>query len=129
MGIIRNQSIKNSISFYIGMSIGAVNTVLIFPNVFNDQPEHWGLLSLLSSLCYFNRCFFFFRYPENFYSFLSSNSGKRTVLSFEFDNPLVWLLTLLFRLLVFKRGIIFIIKRKPSFTREFLLHLFACIFY
>ena len=47
MGVIRNQSIKNSASFYIGMTIGAVNTILIYPNVFNDQPEHWGLLSIL----------------------------------------------------------------------------------
>ena len=47
MGVIREQSIKNSISFYIGMAIGAVNTVLIYPNVFKNQPEHWGLLTIL----------------------------------------------------------------------------------
>ena len=44
MGIIRNQSIKNSISFYVGMAIGAINTILVYPNVFKDQPDHWGLL-------------------------------------------------------------------------------------
>ena len=47
MGIVRNQSIKNSISFYIGMSIGAVNTILIYPNVFKDNPEHFGLIQVL----------------------------------------------------------------------------------
>ena len=47
MGVIRNQSIKNSISFYIGMSIGAVNTILIYPNVFKDNPEHFGLIQVL----------------------------------------------------------------------------------
>ncbi|MDG1349374.1 MAG: oligosaccharide flippase family protein [Flavobacteriales bacterium] len=47
MGVIRNQSIKNSISFYIGMAIGAVNTVLIYPNVFKDNPEHFGLIQIL----------------------------------------------------------------------------------
>ena len=47
MGIVRNQSIKNSISFYIGMAIGAINIILIYPNVFKEQPEHWGLLSIL----------------------------------------------------------------------------------
>ena len=47
MGVIKNQSIKSSISLYIGLAIGALNTVLIFPYVFNDQPEYWGLLQLL----------------------------------------------------------------------------------
>lgn len=47
MGIVRNQSIKNSISFYIGMAIGAINTVIIYPNVFNDHPEHFGLIQIL----------------------------------------------------------------------------------
>ena len=47
MGIVRNQSIKNSISFYIGMAIGAINTVIIYPNVFKDNPEHFGLIQIL----------------------------------------------------------------------------------
>ena len=47
MGIIRNQSIKNSISFYIGMVIGAINTVIIYPNVFKDNPEYYGLIQIL----------------------------------------------------------------------------------
>ena len=47
MGIVRNQSIKNSISFYIGMAIGAINTVVIYPNVFNDYPEHLGLIQII----------------------------------------------------------------------------------
>ena len=48
MGIVRNQSIKNSISFYIGMAIGAINTVIIYPNVFKDNPEHFGLIQIVS---------------------------------------------------------------------------------
>ena len=49
MGIVRNQSIKNSISFYIGMAIGAINIVIIYPNVFKDNPEHFGLIQILLS--------------------------------------------------------------------------------
>ena len=37
MGIVREQSVKNSISFYIGMVVGAINTVIIYPNVFKDN--------------------------------------------------------------------------------------------
>ena len=47
MGIVRNQSIKNSISFYIGMVIGAINTVIIYPNAFDEYPEHFGLIQIL----------------------------------------------------------------------------------
>ena len=47
MGIVRKQSIMSSISFYIGMAIGAINTVIIYPNVFNDYPEHFGLIQII----------------------------------------------------------------------------------
>ena len=47
MGIVREQSVKNSISFYIGMAVGAINTVIIYPNVFKDNPEHFGLIQIL----------------------------------------------------------------------------------
>ena len=47
MGIVRNQSIKNSISFYFGMGIGAINTIFIYPNVFKDNPEQFGLIQIL----------------------------------------------------------------------------------
>tara|TARA_Y100000813_G_scaffold177612_1_gene144217 strand:- start:1381 stop:2850 length:1470 start_codon:yes stop_codon:yes gene_type:complete len=49
MGIIRTQSIKNSINFYLGILLGAVNTILVFPFVFEANPEYWGLLQLLVS--------------------------------------------------------------------------------
>ena len=39
MGIIKTQSIKNSLSLYIGVVIGAINTILVFPFVFEENPE------------------------------------------------------------------------------------------
>jgi len=47
MGIVRKQSIRNALSSYIGIILGAINTILIFPNVFNDQPDHWGLIQIV----------------------------------------------------------------------------------
>jgi hypothetical protein len=47
MGIVRKQSIKNAMNSYIGIILGAINTILIFPNVFYNQPEHWGLIQLI----------------------------------------------------------------------------------
>ena len=49
MGIIRTQSIKNSLTLYLGVVVGAVNTILIFPFVFEEHPEYWGLIQILVS--------------------------------------------------------------------------------
>ena len=49
MGVIIKQSINNSINIYIGIIIGAINTILIFPYVFESNPEYWGLLQILVS--------------------------------------------------------------------------------
>ncbi|MFA5011635.1 MAG: polysaccharide biosynthesis C-terminal domain-containing protein [Ignavibacteria bacterium] len=45
MGIIRTQSIKNSIFSYIGVLLGYINLILLFPNYFTT--EQFGLIQLL----------------------------------------------------------------------------------
>ena len=47
MGVIVNQSIRNTFSYYIGMIIGAVNTVILYPLIFNNNPEYLGLIQIL----------------------------------------------------------------------------------
>ena len=47
MGVVRLQSIKNSVSFYLGMAIGAINTVFIYPYAFEDNPEYFGLIQVI----------------------------------------------------------------------------------
>ena len=47
MGVVKSQSIKSSISLYTGIAVGAINTIFIFPHVFENQPDHWGLVQLL----------------------------------------------------------------------------------
>tara|TARA_B110000240_G_C13486001_1_gene447433 strand:- start:528 stop:1982 length:1455 start_codon:yes stop_codon:yes gene_type:complete len=69
VGVIRNQSIKNSISFYIGMSIGAVNTILIYPNVFKDNPEHFGLIQILIAYAIVVSTFTTLGIPKTFVKF------------------------------------------------------------
>ena len=76
MGIVRNQSIKNSISFYIGMSIGAVNTILIYPNVFKDNPEHFGLIQVLVAYAIVISTFTTVGVPTTFMRFFPSIKEK-----------------------------------------------------
>ena len=48
MGIVRNQAIKNSFFSYIGVALGYVNLILLFPNFFST--EQFGLIQLLISV-------------------------------------------------------------------------------
>ena len=50
MGIVIRQSIKTSIVSYIGMALGYVNTLLLFPYVLN--PEQIGLMRLLLDIAF-----------------------------------------------------------------------------
>ena len=46
MGVVKSQSIK-FYQLYTGIAVGAINTIFIFPHVFENQPDHWGLVQLL----------------------------------------------------------------------------------
>lgn len=58
MGVIQSQSFKNTIFGYLGLAIGYVNFVLLYPNFF--KAEEFGLLQLLMavSLVYSQISFF-----------------------------------------------------------------------
>ena len=47
MGIVINQSIRSTFSYYLGMVIGALNTVILYPLIFNNNPEYLGLIQIL----------------------------------------------------------------------------------
>lgn len=47
MGIVAKQSIYNSVTSYLGIFIGAVNTIVLFPNVFS--ADEFGLTRVLGA--------------------------------------------------------------------------------
>ena len=89
MGIVRNQSIKNSISFYIGMVIGAVNTVIIYPNVFEDKPEHFGLIQILIAYAIVVSTFTTFGTPKTFVKFFPTIKEKGQLYFLSIITPLI----------------------------------------
>ena len=89
MGIVRNQSIKNSISFYIGMVIGAVNTVIIYPNVFEDKPEHLGLIQILIAYAIVVSTFTTFGTPKTFVKFFPTIKEKGQLYFLSIITPLI----------------------------------------
>lgn len=50
MGIIKNQSIQNSILIYIGICLGFISTIYLYPNILT--PEEYGLTRLLLSVAF-----------------------------------------------------------------------------
>ena len=73
MGIIRTQSIKNSLTLYLGVVVGAVNTILIFPFVFEEHPEYWGLIQILVSYSIIFSSFSHLGSPNIIIRFFSKN--------------------------------------------------------
>ena len=89
MGIIKKQSISNSIIFYIGMFIGAINTILVYPNVFNEQPEHWGLIQLLVAYAMVISTFSSFGFPKVLIKFFPIFKDKSSLIGISFLLPSV----------------------------------------
>lgn len=50
MGIVRNQAIKNSFFSYIGVALGYVNVIMLFPAFFTS--EQFGLINLMTSVAF-----------------------------------------------------------------------------
>ena len=82
MGIIKKQSIHNSISLYIGIFIGSVNTILIYPFVFESNPEYWGLLQILVSYSVIFSTFSHLGSPNILLRFFPQIKDKSQLLSF-----------------------------------------------
>ena len=49
MGVVIKQSIWNSFYTYLGLVIGAINTLFLFPYAFEDSMEYYGLIQTMLS--------------------------------------------------------------------------------
>ena len=128
MGVIRNQSIKNSISFYIGMSIGAVNTILIYPNAFNDQPEHWGLLSILVAYATLIGTFSSLGIPKTFIRFFPAIKEKGQLYFLSLVTPLFGFIISCLGYWVFKEELFVLLNASPLLQENF-FYIFLLVFF
>jgi len=119
MGIVRNQSIKNSISFYIGMAIGAINTVIIYPNVFNDHPEHFGLIQILIAYAILVSTFTTFGIPKTFVRFFPVIKEKGQLYFLSLIIPLLGFILSLLVYFLFKQQIFELLNASPLLKDNF----------
>ena len=120
MGIVRNQSIKNSISFYIGMAIGAINTVIIYPNVFNDHPEHFGLIQILVAYAIVIATFSSLGIPKTFVRFFPAIKEKGQLYFLSLITPLFGFVLISFCYVVFKDEILHLIQASDLLRENFI---------
>ena len=80
------------------MAIGAINTVIIYPNVFNDYPEHLGLIHIIIAYAIVIAAFSSLGMPKTFIKFFPSIKEKG---QFYFFSLLVPFLGFIFSLLIY----------------------------
>jgi len=119
MGIVRNQSIKNSISFYIGMAIGAINTVILYPNVFNDNPEHFGLIQILIAYAIVVSTFTTFGIPTAFVRFFPVIKEKGQLYFLSLITPLIGFSFALLSYCLFKEQIFELLNASELLMENF----------
>ncbi|WP_299126181.1 oligosaccharide flippase family protein [uncultured Winogradskyella sp.] len=80
MGIVLNQSFKNTISTYLGFGIGAINTLFLYTNFLTD--EYYGLVAFLLSAANIMMPFMAFGVHNAIIKFYSSFKSKNSINSF-----------------------------------------------
>ena len=127
MGIIINQSIKNSLSFYFGMFLGAISTIFVYPNVFNDQPDHWGLIQLIVAYSFIISTFSNFGVPKTFIRFFPIIENKSKFYFFSFLLITIGYLLFLILALFFEDWFFKFISASPLLIDKFYLIYFMVL--
>ena len=128
MGIVRNQSIKNSISFYIGMAIGAINTVIIYPNVFKENPEHFGLIQILVAYAIVVSTITTFGIPKTFVRFFPAIKEKGQLYFLSLITPLVGFVLASISYVLFKEQI-FVLLNASDLLKENFFYIVLLVFF
>ena len=127
MGIVINQSIKNSLSFYFGMFLGAISTVFVYPNIFNDQPDHWGLIQLIVAYSFIISTFSNFGVPKTFIRFFPIIENKSKFYFFSFLLITIGYLLFLILTLFFEDWFFKFISASPLLIDKFYLIYFMVL--
>ena len=127
MGIVINQSVKNSLSFYFGMFLGAISTVFVYPNVFNDQPDHWGLIQLIVAYSFIISTFSNFGVPKTFIRFFPIIENKSKFYFFSFLLITIGYLLFLILALFFEDWFFKFISASPLLIDKFYLIYFMVL--
>ncbi|MBE50358.1 MAG: hypothetical protein CMP51_01555 [Flavobacteriales bacterium] len=114
MGIVIKQSINNSIFFYVGMTFGAISTVIGYPYAFESNEEHFGLLQTIISYSILISTFSYLGVPKTLIRFFPKLESKNELITLAFLAPVIGLLFLSFLFISFNESMLEFIKPLES---------------
>ncbi|WP_242499192.1 hypothetical protein [Flavobacterium sp. 140616W15] len=122
MGIILNQSIKNTIITYLGFGIGAINTLFLFPVILGDV--YYALTGYISSASNIIMPLLAFGMQNTlikFYSQYQTEEEKNGFLSFTVFVPILFFIPISLVSLYFYQDITFFVSKKNKIVKSFIL--------
>ena len=120
MGIVINQSIKNTVITYIGFAIGAVNTLFMYPHFLGEK--YYGLTGYILSSA--NVIFPLLAFGVHntlikFFTHYKTNQEKSSFLTFVLVLPLLLIIPILLFGTFFYDGIASLLSRKNPIVYDF----------
>lgn len=125
MGIVINQSFKNTLSTYIGFGIGAINTLFLYTNFLTD--EYYGLVAFILSTANIMMPFMAFGVHNAIVKYYSSYKSKQSINSFltlMLFLPLVIIIPLGFIGYVSLETIANILGTENTIVKDYVWHIF-----
>lgn len=131
MGLVSKQSILNFITSYIGVIIGAINTILLFPNIFS--AAEFGLTRVIVSAAMIGSSIFSFGINSSTLKFFPHFKDKENkhngFLFFILLIPFIGYLFFLFTSFIFKSDILSHYSKNSTLVSENYFYIVILTFY
>jgi O-antigen/teichoic acid export membrane protein len=125
MGIVLNQSLKNTISTYLGFGIGAINTLFLYTNFLTD--EYYGLVAFVLSTATIMMPFMAFGVHNSIIKFYTTFKSKNSINSFltlMLFLPLVFIIPIGFVGHFAYDTIVDLLSRENAIVKDYVWHIF-----
>lgn len=130
MGIIIRQSIQNTIISYVGIALGFVTTILLFPNILT--PDQYGLTRVLLSVALISAQFALLGMNNvviRFFPYYQSTDGSRKrLLTLACLVPTVGFILFLILFFLFQDALINYYSGESDLITEFYLYIIPLVF-
>lgn len=126
MGIVLNQSFKNTVSTYAGFGIGAINTLFLYTNFLTDK--YYGLVAFLLSAANIMMPFMAFGVHNaiiKYYSTFKTKNSINSFLTLMLFLPFVFIIPAFFIGLFSYEGISNLLSNENNIAGNYLWHIFV----
>lgn len=121
MGLVLNQSFKNTLITYLGFGIGSINTLFLFPQFLGDvYYAVTGYISSASNIIMPILAFGMQNTLIKFYSHYKTEEEKSIFLSFTILTPILLCIPLFLITMFFFNDILFIVSKKNPIVKHFI---------